>query len=535
MNYRSSFAILPRYVAAVVAVACLTCHVAAAAEPSALIDAVRNGDLAGLTKLSRDKRDVNTARADGDAALHWAAHLDAMEAANILIKAGANVNARNGAGATPLWLAADNGSAAMVSRLLQAGADPKAALPSGETALMAASRAGSVAAVQLLLRRGADPNAMESWRSQTALMWAASHRHPDVVAALIEGHADIHARTKEWYELTNPSGDADGSSVMWVLQGGFTPLMFAAREGDLESTRRLLAGGADVNDAAASGASTLVIALYSWQRDVALFLLEHNADPNAAAAGYAPIHIAVLQNDLAFVKELLRRRADPNVTLERPAGVRRASGELAIRPALVGATPLWLAARLGLPDMMRTLVSGGADPSFVKEFGSPWVIQAAESNGRPAPEPGQMTILMAVLSPDIARRRAGPGAGAAASIDSQMAAEASQSALADMVRMILDWNVNVNAIDEDGDTALHRAARLRLDPVVKLLVEKGANIQAKNVFNETPLQVALQTEVSAAQLRAISKTATTMVTSTGSERIESNPTADLLRQLGAKE
>ena len=96
--------------------------------------------------------------------------------------------------------------------------------------------------------------------------------------------------------------------------------------------------------------------------------------------------------------------------------------------------------------------------------------------------------------------------------------------------------VNVNAADEDGDTALHRAARMRSNPVVQLLVEKGARLDVKNKFAETPLMAALGTGLTAAQLRAQAKSTggASNPTAAASAPI-SNSTADLLKELGAKE
>ena len=488
-----------------------------------LVDAVKKGDAAVVRALLRQGTNVNAQEADGSTALHWAAHLDDLETADALIRASAAVNVVNDAGATPLWLATENGSAVMVGRLLEAGADPNAGLPSGETPLMAASRAGSTQSVQLLLRRGANPNAKESWREQTALMWAVAHQFTDVVRALIEGHADIHARSKAWYELTNPSGDADGSGVMWVLQGGYTPLLFAARDGDVESAQILVAAGANMNDIAASGASALVVALYSGNRALAKFFLDQGANPNAADAGYSAMHVAILLGDGELVNALLAHGADPNLQLEKPTAARRASGDPTLRPAMVGATPLWLAARFGQPQIMRALMAHGADPAFVKKLGSPWVIQAAETNGRPLPEPGLVTVLMAALSGE--NRRRGPQTDAAS---------ASNIALMEAVKLLVDAGVNVNAADEDGDTALHRAVRMRSNAVVQLLVEKGARLDVRNAFGETPLMAALGTGLSAAQIRALSKNSGTAVSAPAAPA-GSNSTADLLIKLGAKE
>src|SRR5262245_5974043 len=499
-----------------------------------LVEAAKKDDIAAVRTQLKQGTNANARGADGSTALHWAAHLDNLEAADALIRAGATANVVNDSGATPLWLATENGSARMVGRLLQAGANPNTPLPSGETPLMTASRAGSVQAVQLLLRRGANPNAKESWREQTALMWAVAHQHTDVVRALIEGHADIRAKSKAWYELTNPSGDADGSSVMWVLQGGYTPLMFAARDGDLESAKVLLAAGSDVNDVAASGASALVVALYSGNRELAMFLLDKGANPNAAGAGYAAMHVAILLGDSEFVTALLDHGANPNVELQKPTAARRASGDPTLRPAMVGASPLWLAARFGQLATLKALMAHGADPHFVKSLGSPWVIQAAETNGRPLPEPGRVTILMAALSTEN-RRRGPPGAGGGTQ-GGPPGPSSADSALVETMKLLLDAGVDVNAADEDGDTALHRAARMRSNPVVQLLVDRGAKLDIKNSFGETPLMAALGTGLTAAQLRAQAKSSGG-VANVGADatRQTSNSTADLLIKLGAKQ
>ena len=134
--------------------------------------------------------------------MHWAAHRNDLAAADLLITAGASVSAANELGATPLWLAALNGSAPMVERLLDAGASPNAALKMGEQPLMTAARGGVVEVVELLLEHGADVNARELERGQTALMWA-------VARTLIAQGADLHVRSKVWYQLENTAGNTN--------------------------------------------------------------------------------------------------------------------------------------------------------------------------------------------------------------------------------------------------------------------------------------------------------------------------------------
>jgi uncharacterized protein len=466
-----------------------------------LADAVKKGDTAAVRTLLAGGIDVNAAQGDGATALHWAAYRDDGEAADLLIRSGANADVPNDVGITPLMLAAENGSAGMVARLLKAGANPNARLESGETVLMTASRAPSADAVRSLLAHGANPNAKESWRDQTALMWAVARRRPAIVRALIDGGADVHARTRPWWELVNPTGSEDGTGVEWIQEGGFTPLLFAAREGDLESASLLVAAGARVDDTAASGTSALVVAVHSGNRSVAAFLLSKGADANAADAGYSALHLAILRNDADIVADLLSHGADPNAPLERPTAGRRASAELQLRPAVVGATPFWIAARYGEPQIMERLAAAGADPLFVKTTTVPAIVQPSEVNGRPVPEPAGMTAMMAALSSENIRRR----------LLATTVPNAEEHVVLDAVRLTAKLGVDVNAADEDGDTALHRAAKLRFNSVVQFLVEQGARLDVRNAFGQTPLMIA---SAAAAGGRA---------------------TADLLRKLGAKE
>ena len=214
--------------------------VAGAASDPALIDAIRRQDRAAVRALLKKGVDVNAALADGTTALHWAAYVDDLETAAVLLAAGAHVNATNEYGIAPLALACENRDATLVKRLLAAGADPNAtALSSGVTALMACARTGAPEAVQALLARGARVNASEHTHLQTALMWAAAERHSDTVRVLIEGGADVTARSatrhvfvSAGFEPTAPDSEKQ-RSIFEVDLGGYTPLLFAARSGDV--------------------------------------------------------------------------------------------------------------------------------------------------------------------------------------------------------------------------------------------------------------------------------------------------------------
>ena len=169
--------------------------------------------------------------------------------------------------------------------------------------------------------------------------------------------ADVHARSAEWRQLENTAGNTNPSGDFEMLHGGSTPLLFAARQGDVDTARALLDAGADVNATAAAGMSALVVAAHSNHGALGAFLLSRGADPNAAGAGYTALQAAVLRGNLELVKALLASGADPNAPIMHGTPVRRLGADYSIRHQMRGANAFWLAARLGQPDIMRVLAA----------------------------------------------------------------------------------------------------------------------------------------------------------------------------------
>jgi ankyrin repeat protein len=431
---------------------------AAGAERSPLVDAARNADKEQVRALVQHGASVNAADADGTTALHWASYRDDLEIADLLIRAGATVNVANDLGATPLWTASLNGSAAMVRRLLDAGANPDAALLSGETPVMVAARSGSPASVEQLLAKGAHVNA-HATRGQTALMWAVAQKHADVVKVLLAHGADIHARSDAWSEVmaVPPHGHLEYNRA--IPHGGDTALMFAARVGDVASATLLVSAGANVNDADAWGVSATAMAAHAGYGELVAFLLDRGADPNAAAAGFAALHAAILRRDDSMVSTLLAHGADANAPLRTWTPTRRSSHDFNFSPELVGATPFWLAARFSEPGVMRLLVEHGADP-LVVHHGD----HVVEARGGAAFE-HRADVTNALM--------AATGMGGGTPWVQLGRAERETLAL-EAVRLAVELGVDVNAANTDGRTALDAAKALKYDAVVKLLVEKGA-------------------------------------------------------------
>src|SRR5262245_17241151 len=209
-----------------VAAAALSAVAAQSAADRRVPDAAKQRDRAGVSRLLDARADVNGRQPDGASALHWAAHWNDLEMARLLIGKGADVNATNDLGATPLALACTNASVEMAEVLIKAGAKPNLALSPAEPPLMTAARSGNAPLIDLLITAGAQVDSKETIDGQTALMWAAAEKQLAAVRRLIERGADVHTKSTS----------------------GFTPLLFAARTGDVEVATALLNAGANVND-----------------------------------------------------------------------------------------------------------------------------------------------------------------------------------------------------------------------------------------------------------------------------------------------
>lgn len=477
---------------------------AAAGRDLRLVEAAKNGEWNAVRALLTQGADVTEPEGDGATALHWAAYWDNAGSADLLIRAGAKVNATTDLGVTPLWMACENGSADIVGRLLQAGANPNVALLSGETPLMIAARTGNAEVVRQLLAKGAEVNAKERARSQTALMWAVSQQHSDIVEVLLSHGANVHLRSNVWSQTVKIRSESapPPEYIVDIQQGGYTPLLFAARVGDLASAKLLVAAGADVNDTAPYGTSATVVAAHSGHGDVAAFLLEKGADPNAARAGYSALHAAIMQRDERLVRILLTHGANPNAAVLHSTPARRASTDVSLQPFLVGATPFWLAARYAAPRIMRVMAEHGADPFFVHYL--KWWRGGGAGNTAVERVEGSTTALMAA---------AGMG-------DRLVGGERNETLTLEAVKVAAELGIDVNAANADGDTALHMVSVRAYDSVVKFLVDHGARLDVKNKKGQTPLAAAI---------------ARAGGPGPGSEASPPKSTVELLRKLGAKE
>ena len=501
---------VPRCVVIGVAVWLAVMSGASAAE-NTLLDASERGDRATVLKLlARGGTDVNAPGPDGTTAVMYAAANDDLELVRALIKAGANVKLTNQLGTSALTEAAIIGSAPIIDALLKAGADPNTKNPEGETALMAVARSGKVEAAMLLLEARADINAKEAFGGQSALMWAAAQGQAEMVKLLASKGADLNARgiVRQWERkvITEPRPKD-------MNRGGFTPLLYAAREGCVECARHLVEAGADPNLEDPERITPLVMALMNLHFEVAAYLIKAGAEVDkwdlfgrsplymAADVSTLPVKgngaMAVLPSEdsisaLDVGRMLLEAGANPNLQLKRRPPYRDVPQDRGGDTILAqGATPLLRAARAGDAGFVELLLKHKALVDLPSKEGVTPLMAAAGvefgtrvTRGRNRTNEGVLATMRLLLDggADINARmvtdsaRAGEYSAAATA-----AARAGRGGRASQVP-------SASAVPHQ--TALHGAAERGYTPFVKFLAENGADLQAKDANGRTPLDLA---------------------------------------------
>jgi len=494
-----------------------------AAGTSDIADAAMKGDIATVRGLLQKKADVNAPQVDGTTALHWAVYRGDVETVGLLIASGAKVTSATREGVTPLAMACLYGHVPIVERLLKAGADAKERGPNGETTLMFAARNGNPQLIKVLLAAGAEVNATENLRVTTALMWAVEQRHPEAVKALLTGGANPNAKSGgaglprnymanrvnttnvkaaqdrrrraadagrtyeqqlEWERQQAPPPQAPQRQTPAGVQprqsvdgqpeednevavaglvggggGGLSPLVFAAREGDIESARALLDAGADVNQTTEYRWTPLLTAVNNRNYGLASLLLDRGANPNIAnKGGWTPLYLATDNRNieggdypvpkpdldhLEIITKLLEKGADPNArvrenTLTRTIFTMQWFFE-------DGATAFVRAAQSGDSELLALLLKHGADPKIATNYG------------------------------DTALTAAG-GIGWVEGVTYERSPDDNLKS----VRMLLDLGLDPNAANVDGRTALMGAALKGRNDVVRLLVERGARLEQRD-------------------------------------------------------
>jgi uncharacterized protein len=470
-----------------------------AASDSPLVGAAREGDVHAVRALLVKRANVNEPSRDGSTPLLWAAYHGNLDMAKALIAAGAAVNTPNKYGITPLLQASRTGDTPMIQALLAAGAKVALAHPDGETPLMAAARAGRVDAVKLLAAKGADVNAADKYQQQTALMWAAAEGHTDVVNTLIE--AGANPNVKAAVTSLEKREHADHPT------GGFTPLMFAVRNGHEQTARALVKGGADLKMTNGDGATASVIAIVNDRFDLAATLLDLGADPNDGQ-----LYFAVDMHDATTdmrARDGSRLRADyPNklsaldliqLLLDRGADANKPFvGQLHSTSLCCGdnanGSAFYRAAIASDVEALKLMIANGAQiewtPTEVKGEGNAGAGGGGGGRGANA-NVGKTPVMVAMVGGKGAGMAGGPGF---TRIGPPPFRESANREPLDAVKVLLAAGANPNAKAPDGSTPLHQAVAARQVPIIRALVEAGASLEAVNKENLTPLLLAEKPE-----------------------------------------
>ena len=451
-----------------------------------LVQAAEAGDMAAVRSRLREGGDVNAPGSDGATALHWAVRAEDDATVAMLLAAGAKASAANSLGVTPAYLAAELGNARILQRLLDAGAPVDAADQTGDTLLMAAVRSGVADAVRLLLDRGAAVDAAEPQIGHTALMWAVREGHADLMRLLLARGANLEARTRTGPRpAARPPGAGGGSHGVGIVRsgvppqgeqlatpGGMTALLFAARGGQLEAARQLIAARAAVDAADPNGVTPLLMAITNGHLPVAQFLLESGANVRASdwwgrTSLWAAVEIRNLDMRsgatdngvdraaaLRLIDALLAKGADVNARVKEFPPQRRHMLPLGSLEWVdfTGQTAFIRAAQSADVPLMRLLLAKGADPAITTFHGTTALMAAAGVNW----------------------------------VVGQTFSE-SPAAWLDAVRLCLEVGGVPNTTNEMGLAAIHGAANRGADDIIELLVKHGARIDLPDKEGRTPL------------------------------------------------
>jgi ankyrin repeat protein len=494
---------------AVMGLSAVAISIARAADTT-LLDAAESGDRATALRLLAKGVTPNTVGADGTTPVMYAAANDDVELVRALIKAGANVKLKNQLGTSALAEASIIGSAPIIDALLKAGADPNIKNPDGETPLMEAARSGKVEAAKRLLDAGAEINAKETWGGQSALMWAASQSQADMVKFLASRGADVNARgiIHQWERkvITEPRPKD-------LNKGGFTPLLYAAREGCVECAKNLIAARADLDLEDPDRVTPLNMALLNMHFELAATLIKAGADVDKwDLFGRSPVYmaadvstlpmkgngaVAVIPSEDALTaldvgKMLLDAGANPNLQLKRRPPYRDVPQDRGGDGMLAqGATALLRAARAGDAKFVELLLKRGALVDLPSKEGITPLMAAAGvdygarvTRGRNRTEEGVLATMKLLLDAgaDINARMvtepprgAGGGRGAGGVGGGGGGRRGSQVP---------------SPLAVPHQTALHGAAERGFTSFVKFLADNGADLSAKDANGRTALDLA---------------------------------------------
>jgi ankyrin repeat protein len=478
---------------AVASVACLLGTSSAVAADDTLAGLILAGDRAAALASIRAGADVNAAQGDGTTPLHWAVYKVDAELVALLLERGAKADVINKYGSSPLAEAVKIADAKLAKMLLDAGANVESPNQDGQTALMLAARTGALDVAKLLVERGADVNAREGWRAQTALMWAADGNFPEIVQFLIAQGADVHARAaaNDW--------DAQITSeprAQYRPTGGLTALLYAARSGCTRCVRSMLEAGADIDQPNPDGVTPLMVAIDNFHYDTARLLLDRGANPHTWDWwGRTPLYVAVDMNTytsrfgqprassetsaIDIIRLLLDADVNPNPQLNMHRPGRGGNSSRFVDDLLTtGATPLLRAAIGHDVEAVRALLEHGALVDLPNVMGVTPLMGAAGMGVSPRDR-------RLNFEGDVQSR-------ALATLELLIAAGADVNAKVTDIGSRTARIARISTMTErEGQTALYGAVKFGWTRVVQYLLDHGAKPDVVDSLGKTPLNAAL--------------------------------------------
>jgi ankyrin repeat protein len=426
---------------------------AGAAPDAPLADAAMRGDLAVVRALLERGADVNAAQGDGMSALHWAAQHGDRDMVQLLVRAGASLDAITRIGKyTPLHLASKIGEADVVAALLEAGSNVKAVTNSGAQAIHFAAASGSPATVEVLLDKGADANAIESEWGQTPLIFAAALDRADAIKALLQRGADpkLASKTLDLVKQGKIENAANQRQRQVLEAAGKDAVPTPAQvQGALAAARQIIVSGVIPEPPKEDSARGRQQGQGQGQQQ------QNNQDDETPPAiesmgGLTPLHHAARQGNLAAVRALVDGGADVN----------QLSGDKS--------TALLMAVINGQFDVAMLLVERKADPNLAAATNGVFPLWAAvNAQWQPRtrfPQPQEMLRQRATYV-DVMK--------------ALLVAGADPNARTTMHPWYMVYsgcgNRNCGLADTKGSTAFWRAAYATDVVAMKLLVEHGAD------------------------------------------------------------